>query len=407
MKLIKSSFKILLNYIKIIYSIIFIFFIYLISFKKKFYIGFIKTKSLGTFSTSMEVFKYECLEKKISLDDFTILWFRSQNIANKVLFEKYFHDQIVLPGYFLRPVYDFCIKYNFLKKKFIAPYRSIDKNYKKNIILKKEDIWNHRDIHDVLIRNKPYIKFSKEEIEIGENFLNSKGVRSQDKFVCFGSRGKKFKGEDVETIRNGKITNQIKTMNFLTSKDYKVFRMGRNEDQKLECANNKLIIDYAFDEHKSDLLDLYIFSKCDFLISGNSGLNTLATLFRKQKLVVDFAGFNEINTENDKYISLIVPKIYRRTGNNELVKFSEVFEKNLEPIAKVEDIKELGYFAEYTSENEILEATKEFLNSKNLDTSDDYDEQKSFWKLVNEYSPHASNFKICKSFFNKYCKIFC
>ena len=46
--------------------------------------------------------------------------------------------------------------------------------------------------------------------------------------------------------------------------------MGRNEDQKLDIKENDPIIDYAFDEKNLDLLDLYIFSKCDLLIcNGN------------------------------------------------------------------------------------------------------------------------------------------
>ena len=389
-----------------IYSSVFIIFLLLLGLKRKIFIGYIKTKSIGTLATPMEIYKYECLEKKVPVDQSTTLWFRSREIANKILYKKYFHDQIVLPAYMLKSVYDFCKKSSYLKKKFIAPYRHVE-DYTKKKILNREQIWQTKDLHDVLVRNKPYVTFSDRELEIGKNYLLSKKIALDDKIVCFSSRGKKFKNEAYDTIRNGKIENQIKSVNFLISKNYKALRMGRNEDQKLDIKENDSIIDYAFDEKNSDLLDLYIFSKCDLLICNGNGINNFATIFRKPKLIVDFTSFSTINTENDKFLTLITPKIYRRKDTKEIVKFSEIFSKDIESIAITDEISRAGYVADFNTEDEILEATKEILEIKESADDIEYKEQGDFWKLVNNYSPFAGNFRISKSFFNKYKEFFC
>ena len=54
----------------------------------------------------------------------------------------------------------------------------------------------------------------------------------------------------------------------------------------------------------------------------------------------------------------------------------------------------------------FLEATKEILEIKESADNIEYKEQSDFWKLVNNYSPFVGNFRISKSFFNKYKKNF-
>ena len=56
--------KIIFEIFGTIYSSVFIIFLLLLGLKRKIFIGYVKTKSIGTLATPMEIYKYECLEKK-------------------------------------------------------------------------------------------------------------------------------------------------------------------------------------------------------------------------------------------------------------------------------------------------------------------------------------------------------
>ena len=86
---------------------------------------------------------------------------------------------------------------------------------------------------------------------------------------------------------------------------------------------------------------------------------------------------------------------------------AEIFSKDIESIAITDEISRAGYVADFNTEDEILEATKEILEIKESADDIEYKEQGDFWKLVNNYSPFAGNFRISKSFFNKYKEFFC
>ena len=49
--------------------------------------------------------------------------------------------------------------------------------------------------------------------------------------------------------------------------------------------SKKNVVDYVFSNLKSDFMDLFIFSKCAFLISTPHGILELATLLRKKDLL--------------------------------------------------------------------------------------------------------------------------
>ena len=94
---------------------------------------------------------------------------------------------------------------------------------------------------------------------------------------------------------------------------YKAVRMGKNEE-KLDSKNIN-IFDYGSCANNQDFLDFYISSKCEFFISGDTGLNELATVMRKPKLILDFINFHNIENINHNFCPLILPKkIYSQKG---------------------------------------------------------------------------------------------
>ena len=178
--------------------------------------------------------------------------------------------------------------------------------------------------------------------------------------------------------------------------------MGRNEDIELPDNLDRNIIDYAFDEkNKSDILDLFLHKKSNFIISNGGGITNFATIFRKPKFVVDFTQFNDLNTENSDFFPLLIPKIFKRKISKQPLKYSEVFKLGLDKLKTEENLEQLGYEIVNNNSEEILEGTKEMLDiidKKNIYSNK---KQKKFWDMVNEYSPNIGSFKISEYFLKK------
>ena len=56
------------------------------------------------------------------------------------------------------------------------------------------------------------------------------------------------------------------------------------------------IIDYANSALKSDFLDVWLMSKCEFCISTSTGFDRVATAFRKPLALVNFMPLAEFET---------------------------------------------------------------------------------------------------------------
>ena len=60
-------------------------------------------------------------------------------------------------------------------------------------ILNREQIWQTKDLHDVLVRNKPYVTFSDRELEIEKTTYYQKRSTLDDKIVVLAQDKKNLK----------------------------------------------------------------------------------------------------------------------------------------------------------------------------------------------------------------------
>ena len=68
--------------------------------------------------------------------------------------------------------------------------------------------------------------------------------------------------------------------------------MGKNDETKLNytCDN---VIDYANSQYRSDFMDIYLTSKCEFFISSGGGLDGVAVIFDKPILYINYVPIGE------------------------------------------------------------------------------------------------------------------
>ena len=180
----------------------------------------------------------------------------------------------------------------------------------------------------------------------------------------------------------------IPGINFLTSIGFKVIRMGKNQ-KKSFVISNKNYFDYSLSNLKSDLIDVWLMSRCNLCISTGTGLDQIARIFNNPILFVNHLPLSDWSSYAK---SLTHPKyLYNRNTNKllnllEYIKFS--FLKNTDYQKNNIKIVDLN-------KDEILKCFKEFifLHKNNwIISKKDYKIQKEFQKTfkkgINIFQSH-------------------
>ena len=142
------------------------------------------------------------------------------------------------------------------------------------------------------------IFFTKNELEMGVSRLPEVGMSSNSKFVCIQIRDAGYlsqlfsKPEDeVYAHRNGDINNYKKVALYLAEKGYYVLRMGKVVNDSFNL-NHPRVIDYANHKSRSDFMDIYLAAHCSFYISNGTGLDAVASIFRRPQILTDLTQLN-------------------------------------------------------------------------------------------------------------------
>ena len=271
----------------------------------------------------------------------------------------------------------------------------------------------HRDDPDNLLYNyEKKIKFTNKEIEVADDFLEKNlGIKKNTNFVIFSSRNsiwaKKVYDEKENSIRNSNINNQLMALEYLNTKGYKAIKIGKNHP-KINFANQN-IIDFSNHKLRSDFLEVYLASKCKFMISDDSGISYYSTIMRKKKLVINVFNWNWINHQSPKFYPVILPKKVKSLKNQKILTYKDMFELEIELTDTEEDLKKKGYIAIENDSLEIKNATISMLNviDNNVDFKNEKENQIEFWNIYkNYYEYKTDDLIICPSFFEKNKELF-
>jgi putative glycosyltransferase (TIGR04372 family) len=189
---------------------------------------------------------------------------------------------------------------------------------------------------------------------------------------------KDFDFYDYHSYRNTSISDYQKSIIWLLDKGYWVLRMGKVAEERLLLSNPKLI-DYPFIETKSDLLDIWLFSNCSGCISTGTGIDYLSWAQGIPSLIVNYL---PLMLSMTSFNTITVPKnLYWKESNTEL-RLEEYLKHSY---MRTMDYKNNHLYIKNLSENQILEATKEFicrLESRQIfDPNDDLNQELFLCKL--------------------------
>lgn len=310
------------------------------------------------------------------------LWHFDKPYCNEFLVQKIKKQTGIVKNILPKVIFDCIYKYK-NKKKFAFLF--YEKNFRINKNLKQ--------------KTPNFLKLTKGEIFQGEKILKKFGVVPTDKVCCLMVRDDKYLSEKESLHaeknhrhRNASPQSYIKAIKFLCKNKIFVFRMGKNQKEKI-IFHHPYFIDYAFKKWRSDFLDVFLSWRCDCCISTSTGWDELVQAYGKPIIYTNFYPLAYLPTYAKKSL-IIFKKIAHCKKNKKLsirsLKKHKLF-FGLDPSNKGHK-----YFriCDNTSK-EILEATKEGLFQKIKITKTK--KQKMFWRCFpkgirdfnNSYRLHA------------------
>ena len=139
------------------------------------------------------------------------------------------------------------------------------------------------------------VSLTAEEIEAGNNFLESIGIGKNQPFVCYATRSTSYyeklsaSGVQVKlnSVRNPDESIYFQVAKYLCEQGLFVIRMGKDLDTKVPDSYKKYILDYA-SEFRTDFLDVFLLRQCVFLINGSTGIGLMRAIFNLPTIYSDF-----------------------------------------------------------------------------------------------------------------------
>lgn len=364
----------------IITKIIFIFIIIFLYLIKKIILvrfGELETRNIGHYSCCIDTYLHEkdlgIIPKKSRTYD---IWIKNKTVANNVLLIKWKKHLNVYPHHFLF-IWKYLNKYNF-GKEFLIPFR-----HWSHFSDKWPNVGNaYRDVNNVLKRTNPHINFTSEEVDTGERFFIDNNIRKKP--ILFFARDTAYRNDaSTSSYRVSSIEDQKKAVEAMCENNYCI-RVGSLANEKLKI-NNKNFIDYTFSKYRNELNDLYIMSKCKFLVSTGSGFDQLALLFRKPIVYVNATETEyRINPLFNDLFKLFIPKKIFSKKKNRILTFSEVFKIGCENLQNDYDYKKLELSLIDNTPEEILDVVVEMeqrLTDKWINNTKDEELQKKYWEI--------------------------
>jgi putative glycosyltransferase (TIGR04372 family) len=185
------------------------------------------------------------------------------------------------------------------------------------------------------------------------------------KYVCLVVRDGLHSQSNVSLLsahsteyRNCSIKDFTGTVSYLNSEGYNVIRMGRLADSCDFTESN--FFDYANSDLRSDINDLVILSNCEFTISTLSGVDEIATIYRRPVYIVNYLPVGGFRVS--KLRPLVLPKGLRDKDTGKILTFHEIIERGIWEANTTKMYEEANVEYVNCSPYEITEFSKQALS---------------------------------------------
>lgn len=295
--------------------------------------------------------------------------------------------------------------------------RMLGKKYENDFVKSFESNNAMNDVNGVFRKTKPHLSWTQEELEYGKNMLAKLGLQPNSKFICLLVRDHAYMTKEFpdgnhnhHTIRNANIQTYQKAALYLAEKGYTVLRMGKHVEQPFK-AQHPRIIDYANHPLRSDFMDIYLSAHCYFFISTGSGLDSVACMFRRPKLITNITLPENLSIWYPLYF-FICKKIWDKK-NNCYLSFNKIMELGMADSTGAVSSTAIEQHELELIENtddEILHAVCDMeaqLNGTLQESEEDIIAQDKFKSIFSQVRENQTIFiKISPSFYRKGAIVF-
>ena len=249
------------------------------------------------------------------------------------------------------------------------------------------------DVHNLLDRFPPHLKFTTGEEARGEAGLRVLGIPHGARFVCLMARDSAYMGAHkpgmdwrYHNYRDCDIQNFILAVEALAVRGYFVLRMGAKVREAMKTAHPR-IIDYATNGMRSDFMDIYLGAKCEFCITTGMGLDAIPYIFRRPAVYVNLVPFGILYTFRKEFISITKKHISKEKGRS--LTMREIFNHGGGFSLSTSGYESKGIELIENSPEEICDVVIEMvdrLNGSWQPHEDDEVLQRRFWEIFKTYA---------------------
>ena len=233
-------------------------------------------------------------------------------------------------------------------------------------------------LHDVFVLSKPPLldihgkyyttniglpKFSDEEENCCSQWTRSKKITGDAKIICLMVRDDQYlrnsehfrnRLNEYHSYRDTNITSYERAIRYLINKNYVVVRMGKDMKTRVNICHPNFI-DYAFDPEKSELLDIWLFSKATGVIGTGTGPDVFGNVCRIPVLYLNFLPLLPIHSFHD---TLTHPKQLRWRDTKNKLNISDQLHHSY---VRTQEYEDAGIQIDDLTSEEILRSTREFI----------------------------------------------
>jgi putative glycosyltransferase (TIGR04372 family) len=217
------------------------------------------------------------------------------------------------------------------------------------------------DIHGCLQKTAPHISFQAREINKCWNDLAEVGVDQNSRFVCLLVRDSRYQqtldevGFEGHNFRNSSIDSYVEAITALCNRKIHVFRMGavRQDPLKIESP---YFVDYSSNGMRTEMLDIFLSSRCQFFITTSTGLDGVARVFRRPHVKTNLSQIEGLQLSMP---GLVILKQFFLTSENRYLNLSEIFERNLHKLIDGADLDKQGVVLHANSPSDIASVAME------------------------------------------------
>lgn len=355
-----------------------LFFVVLIRLIRPFFlvrIGVMRSDRIGHFALETELWLLEqeagvATRPRRSTD----IWYAPEPIANRVLYKMWRQVLNIWPNWLMVTI--------FRLNQFVPGATAHEiKNATSSCL----------DVHNLLDKYPPRLKFTANQLEQGRKGLAELGIKPTDRFVCFIVRDSAYtknifpeKDMSYHDFRNCDVDDYVAGAEALADRGLFVLRMGSVVSKPL-ISGNPRVIDYANSKVRSEFMDLFLGAHCEFNVSDGLGFYAIPAMFRRPNAYVNYSPF--FMFYSSRACDLGVAKTMIDTATGKRLNLSEMGARGVARSRSSAEFVKAGVSVKSNTPSEIRDLMLEMLDrleGKWISEVLDNELQQKFWKKYSE-----------------------